>query len=179
MPKYAALLRAINVGGHTVKMDHLRSLFESLNFQNVKTFIASGNVIFDSDLTDITGLEKTIEHCLHKQLGDQVTTFIRTIAELADISHYKPFSDEDLKLETNTLYIAFLKNPPSNEVKQKILALSTEVDSFYISKQELYWLCRTKISDSKISGALLEKTLGNQITVRNLNTVTKIASKYL
>ncbi len=48
MPKYVALLRAINVGGHTVKMDHLRRLFEALGFTNVETFIASGNVIFDS-----------------------------------------------------------------------------------------------------------------------------------
>ena len=52
MPKYVALLRAINVGGHTVKMDHLRSLFEAIGFSNVETFIASGNVIFDSRSKD-------------------------------------------------------------------------------------------------------------------------------
>ena len=58
MPKFVAFLRAINVGGHLVKMDELRGLFEALGFSNVETFIASGNVIFDSKATNVKSLER-------------------------------------------------------------------------------------------------------------------------
>jgi uncharacterized protein (DUF1697 family) len=61
MPRYVAFLRAINVGGHIVKMDYLRSLFEELGFTNVETFIASGNVVFDSSYKNPASLEKKIE----------------------------------------------------------------------------------------------------------------------
>jgi uncharacterized protein (DUF1697 family) len=69
MPKYVAFLRAINVGGHTVKMDYLRHLFETLGLSNVETFIASGNVIFDSPSRNTKTLEKKIERHLLEKLG--------------------------------------------------------------------------------------------------------------
>ena len=78
--RHIAFLRAINVGGHTVKMDHLRQLFESLGLLNVETFIASGNVIFDSPDENVQALEKQIESHLHESLccGDVYQIFIRT-----------------------------------------------------------------------------------------------------
>src|SRR5262245_43574496 len=108
MPKYVAFLRAINVGGHVVKMDHLRSLFEALKFSNVETFIASGNVIFDSKTTDTKALESKIEKHLKQQLGYEVITFLRSLPELKAISAYKAFHDKELSNETNTLYVGFL-----------------------------------------------------------------------
>src|SRR6185503_16055156 len=69
MPKYIAFLKAINVGGHIVKMDYLRQLFEEMGFSNVKTFIASGNVIFDSASKSGKTMEKKIEEFLHSRLG--------------------------------------------------------------------------------------------------------------
>ena len=78
MPKYLAFLRAINVGGHTVKMDHLRQIFESLGLSNAETFIASGNVIFDVKAGNVKTLEKKIENKLHEALGYEVAAFIRT-----------------------------------------------------------------------------------------------------
>ena len=81
MPKYVAFLRAISGGGHTVKMDYLRSLFESLGFSNVETFIASGNVIFDSTSKSTKALEKKIESYLLKTLGYEVVTlFVRPLS---------------------------------------------------------------------------------------------------
>src|SRR5215216_880237 len=129
--KYVAFLRAINVGGHTVKMDHLRSLFEALGFSNVETFIASGNVIFDSKSQNTKALEKKIESCLEEALGYKVATFIRATDELAAIANYKPFNDAELKAEGNALYIAFLADRASDEAKQKLLAFKTEVDEFH------------------------------------------------
>lgn len=178
MPKYIAFLRAINVGGHTVKMDHLRSLFEEMGFSNVETFIASGNVIFDSKSKNTKALERKIEDLLQKALGYGVATFIRTPAELARVAEYKPFKAADLEAEGNALYITFLADVPSDEAKEKLSSFSTASDEFHVEGREVYWLCRTKISDSKFSGSLLEKTLRAQGTMRNSTTVKKIASKY-
>ena len=178
MPKYVAFLRAINVGGHTVKMDYLRKLFEALGFTKVETFIASGNVIFDSPSRSATGLEKKIEASLQQTLGYAVVTFIRSSAELADIASYKPFADEELSAAGNTLYIGFLTASPSDAAKQKLLALNLKLNDFHLHGRELYWLLRTKFSDSEFSGARLEKTLGMPVTLRNSTTVKKLAAKY-
>ncbi len=178
MPKYVAFLRAINVGGHTVKMDHLRHLFEALGLATVETFIASGNVIFDSPSRNTKTLEKKIERHLLETLGYEVATFIRSTSELAAISEYKPFPDAELKAEGNVLYIGFLADESSDEAKRKVLSLTTDADDFHIYGRELYWLCRKKIGESEVSGAKLAKALGAEMTLRNSTTVKKIAAKY-
>jgi len=178
MPKYVAFLRAINVGGHTVKMDYLRGLFETLGFSNVETFIASGNVIFDSPSKNTKSLEKKIEDYLRTTLGYEVATFIRTMPEVAAVAHYKPFSDAELSADGSALYIAFLPGRPADEAVHRLLSFATEFDAFHVRGREAYWLCRKKISESDFSGAMLVKTLGMQATMRNSSTVRKIASKY-
>jgi uncharacterized protein (DUF1697 family) len=178
MPKYIAFLRAINVGGHTVKMDHLRSLFAALGFANVETFIASGNVIFDSTSKSTQALEKKIEGYLQETLGYPVATFIRSTSELARISEHKPFADSELNAAGHTLYIGFMADRPSGSATANLRSLATKVDDFNVDGREVYWLCRAKFSDSKISGALLAKTLGLPATLRNATTVKKLAAKY-
>lgn len=178
MPKYVAFLRAINVGGHTVKMDHLRSLFEAIGFANVETFIASGNVIFDSRTRNTSALERRIEKHLRDALGYEVSTFVREMSEVAAVANSKPFSNAELDGTGTILYIGFVANIPDNEVKQKLLSFSGEIDEFHVDGREVYWLCRKKFSESEFSGALLERTLGMRATLRNLNTVKKIAAKY-
>lgn len=177
MPKYVAFLRAINVGGHTVKMDYLRTLFEALGFTNVETFIASGNVIFDSPSRSSNALEKKIEASLELTLGYAVATFIRSTSELAEIAGYQPFSDADVSA-AHALYVGFLAATPSDAAKQKLLALDLKSDRFQLNGRELYWLARTGFGDSEFSGARLEKTLGLQATLRNVTTVKKLAAKY-
>ena len=108
MPRYIAFLRAINVGGHTVKMDVLRQQFEALGFANVETFIASGNVIFETTAKNTRTLEKKIEQQLRAALGYEVATFIRTEAELAAIAQYQPFTTALLKT-AQALNVAFLE----------------------------------------------------------------------
>ena len=179
MTKYVALLRAINVGGHTVKMDDLRRLFKALAFANVETFIASGNVIFDSKSGDPKVLERKIEKHLRETLGYEVATFVRTISELAGAAAYKPFSDSALNQEGHSLYIGFVADRPGDQAKQKLLSYRSEIDDLHVHGREIYWLCRAKMmSDSKFSGALLEKILGMRATFRNSTTVRKIAAKY-
>jgi len=178
MPKYVAFLRAINVGGHTVKMDYLRSLFEGAGFANVETFIASGNVIFDSKSRNTTSLEQKIEKHLRTILGYEVRTFIRATSELAEVADYEPFSKAELNATGNTLYVGFLAAEPSNEEKKKVLSLSGPTNEFAVHGREVYWLIRTSFSESAVSGALLEKTMGMPATFRSVNTVRRIAARY-
>jgi uncharacterized protein (DUF1697 family) len=178
MIRYIALLRAINVGSHKVKMDRLRKLFESLGLSNVETFIASGNVIFDSPAEDGRTLEKQIEDCLRKSLGFEVATFVRSASELEAIAGYRPFMPPEFSAEGNSLYIAFLSDPPSGEAQQRLMAFRNEVDDFRVHGREVYWLCRKRMSESAFSGALLEKTIGMPTTMRNATTIKKLAAKY-
>jgi uncharacterized protein (DUF1697 family) len=179
MSRYIALLRAINVGGHTVKMDRLRVLFEEMGFQNAATFIASGNVIFDAQLTDARALEKRIAEGLKRALGYEVATFVRTPEELTAIAAHRPFPDEDPDAEGNALYVAFLSGAPPTDAQARLLALQTPTDLFHFHDRELYWFLRTKLSESSLfSGAVLEKTLGAPMTMRNITTVRKLADKY-
>ena len=178
LSRYIALLRAINVGGHVVKMEDLRRHFADLGVANVATFIASGNVIFDTPETDPAALERRIERHLHDALGYAVATFLRTPAELAAAAQYQPFPDADPLGDEGGLFVSFLRTAPGEEARQKLPALRTSTDDFAIHERELYWLCRTRISDSRVSGALLEKTLGLPATMRNVTTVRKLAAKY-
>ncbi len=171
-----ALLRAINVGGHRVTMDHLRGLFEALGFSGVETFIASGNVIFQSPTTDTRALEQQIEAHLRQALGYDVATFVRTTVELAAVAAHQPLPTAEV--DGNRLYVGFLQTPPSDDARQKLLALQTPLDEFHVHNRELYWLCRTAISQSVVSGARIERALGMPITLRNVTTVRKLAEKY-
>ncbi|MFN2498088.1 MAG: DUF1697 domain-containing protein [Pyrinomonadaceae bacterium] len=178
MPKLFAFLRAINVGGHVVKMDQLRELFVALNLTNVETFIASGNVIFESRSKNPTALERKIENYLAKSVGYEVATFVRTLEELERINEYRPFSEAELNAQGNTLYVGFIADIPAKAAAQKVEALATDVDYLKVNGREVYWLCCTSFSDTKISGALLEKTLGMKITLRNINTIRRLVKKY-
>ena len=177
MPRFIAFLRAINVGGHIVRMEHLRQLFESIGFSNVETFIASGNVVFESTSKNAQVLERKIESRLREELGYEVATFIRTDAELAAIANYKAFRQSELDAAV-ALNIALLDEPLNDTAKQKLLALRTEIDDFHLHEREIYWLCRMKQSESTFSNAVLEKALGRKSTLRGANTINKMAAKY-
>ncbi len=178
MMRYIAFLRAINVSGRRIKMDHLRKLFEALGFSNVETFIASGNVIFDSEAEDARTLEKWIEDYLRQSLGYDVATFVRSASELEDISRYRPFDPPDMDEAGNSLYIAFLSGPPSAEAHEKLMTYRNEVDDFRVHGREVYWMCRKKMSESSFSGALLERAISMPATMRNATTVERLAAKY-
>lgn len=157
-----AFLRAINVGGHTVKMAALKELFEQLGGENVETFIASGNVLFDGKLT-----EPKIEAHLEKALGYAVATFLRTPAELEKIAAHREPGDGE------KLYIGFLKKKGSAQALEPFQGDDDELEAH---GHELYWLCRTSLSQSPVSGARLEKALG-EMTLRNWTTVRKLSAR--
>jgi uncharacterized protein (DUF1697 family) len=177
MTRFVAFLRAINVGGHTVKMDQLRHLFESIGVSKVESFLASGNMVFESASRNSPGLEKKIESVLQAALDFHVAAFIRTDVELAEIANFQPFPRSQLE-NARALNIAFLKAPLDRQLTQKIHALRTDIDEFRVHQREVYWLCRDLQSDSTFSNAVLEKTLSGKSTLRGANTIQKMAAKY-
>jgi uncharacterized protein (DUF1697 family) len=175
--RYAALLRAINVGGHTVKMEALRKHFAKMGFANVQTLIASGNVLFDAQGTTSRQLEALIAMELERILGYPVATFVRTGPELATIVRHEPFPRELIDPDQHTLYVGFLGEKPGAEAARRVAALRTPVDALAIHGRELYWGCRTRFSETQVKPGLLDKALGIPMTVRNITTVRKLAAK--
>lgn len=177
MPKTIALLRAINVGGHTVTMATLKSLFEALGLRSVETFIASGNVIFDTKAKSERALQQKIEAHLQQALGYEVATFLRTTAEVAAIAQYQPFTAAELQA-ARALNVALLAAPLSVAGVQTLQKLTTELDDFHVQGREVYWLCRAKQNESKFTNAVFERTLKTKATFRGLNTIVRLAAKY-
>ena len=176
MPRYFAFLRGINVGGHRVKMDRLRELVEALGFEQVETFIASGNVIFSSPSRDLPATEERMARHLHEALGYEVTTFIRSQSELDSIAAFQPrepFSTDQ------SVYVIFLREVADVEFRRSLEGLSTETDRFEFAGREAYWLIRGKLSESPLFGMDLSKVTGGApTTMRNITTVRKLVAKY-
>jgi uncharacterized protein (DUF1697 family) len=173
---YVALLRAINVGGHTVKMDRLKALFIALGLERVETFIASGNVLFDTASKSRATLTKAIEAHLHQQLGYEVATFLRTGAELAETLAHLPFGATDVA-QAHTVYVGFMNAALTVAQTKDLAALATPVDAFHARGREVYWLCRVSSLESRFSGATFERIFKRPSTWRNLNTVKRLAEK--
>ena len=174
MPRYVALLRGINLGGHTVKMDRLKKLFEELGLKKVETFIASGNVIFESASKNAAALEKKISAHVEKSLGFPAATFVRTDQQLATVLEHEALED----LGVRSVYIAFLFEKPPKEAHAKLMAHRSKIDEFHVNEREVYWLCRTHMSDSPFFRVGIEKALGMKATVRNATTVARLVEKY-
>jgi len=178
MPRHVALLRGINVGGHRVKMDRLREMFEELGFDHVTTFIASGNVIFSTESDDADALQAMIENYLASRLGYDVPTFIRSPAELEAIAAH-PW-DEPPKGQTpdSSLYVIFLEKPASAELSAAFQGLNSEMDDFEVSGREVYWRIQGKMTDSPLFAGGLEKVTKNvPNTTRNMTTLRRLVAK--
>ena len=176
--RFVALLRAINVGGHVVKMEALRKHFTRLGLANVETFIASGNVLFDAPGAKALDLEEQIAMELERQLGYAVATFVRSPAEMDSIVKHEPFTSAAFDFTKHSLYIGFLGAKPKPETVRSVVALKTPVDEFHIHGKELYWGCRAaRWTDSAVSGGALERAVGTPMTMRNVTTVRKLAAK--
>jgi uncharacterized protein (DUF1697 family) len=174
MTRYVAFLRAVNVGGHTVKKEVLMELFQALGYSGVQTFLASGNVIFKTGAEERRALERAIEEQLKEALGYAVTTFVRSDAEIAAVAQYRPFRDELLQT-AQALNVLFLTDPLDEKAMQALMLLTSEMDEFYVAGREIYWLCRKLQSDSKFSNALFERKVKAKTTIRGLNTLIRLA----
>jgi uncharacterized protein (DUF1697 family) len=177
MPRLIAFLRAINVGGHTVTMARLRQEFEALGLTAVETFIASGNVVFTSRSADAPALEKKIEARLRASLGYEVATFVRTCDDVAAIARYQAFPAAQID-DDATVYVGFVDRPLEAADTRAVMAFKTEVDDFRVKGREVYWLRKTRLTESPFKYVSLEKQLKIRCTFRGLNTVTRLAAKH-
>lgn len=157
-------------------MDRLRTLFESLSFRDVSTFIASGNVLFEAPArSGAVGLEARIERHLEQSLGFGVATFLRSPTELRAVVSHAPFPASTVQ-KAHALWIAFVKAPLSAEARDRVMALACETDDFGVHGREIHWLRRATSSEALVSGAVLEKAIGAPMTARNITTVRKLAA---
>lgn len=174
MKKYIAFLRAINVGGYRkIKMQDLRDMFEAMGFGNVRTYIQSGNVIFDSDESDPKLLSQSIEKKIHSKFGHEVPVMIRTRDQLKNIIDQNPFKGQDD--DPFMLYVTFFLETPSKEKQQELKALSSDIEKFDFVNGELFSLI-DKETDQKpnFSNNFVEKLIGIPGTGRNWRSVNKI-----
>jgi uncharacterized protein (DUF1697 family) len=158
-------------------MEKLRGLFEALGFNDVETFIASGNVIFASNSKDTGALERKIEDYLRKSVSYEIKTFLRSDSELAAIARHTPFKASDVQ-SAGAVCVGFLAEPLTTEARKSLMALRSEIDDFHVNGREVYWLCKLKQSDSRFSNKLFEKTVKVGVTFRGINTVARLATKY-
>jgi uncharacterized protein (DUF1697 family) len=177
MARYAAFLRAINVGGRVVKMETLRAQLAGAGLVDVETFIASGNVLFHSPAKSAALLETRIEAVLREALGYHVATFVRTMSELAAIGERRPFNGSDVA--GVSLHIGLLKAAPGPANRRALMALRSDVNEFVVDGRELYWQLHGRFSDAGVTGAQIEKTLGVEATLRNATTIRKLAARAL
>ena len=174
--RYVALLRGINLGKRRVKMERLRELFEELKFARVSTFIASGNVLFETRARDTVRLEQTIERHLEAELGYPVETMIRTAAEMRVVADARPFPATDMDTEADTIHVGFWKTPAAKAEAKKLAAVRTEYDAFAVTEQEYYWLTRGRITDSVVWTLPVMKTIVLPSgTMGNLKSVGTLA----
>lgn len=172
-------LRAINVGGHTVKNDRLVDLFGELGYGEADAFLASGNLALADSPDDAAAAESAIEEHLQQALDFEVATFLRSAMELRAVADFQAFPTEELPPREHRLYVAFLKKDPGKDALRRLLPYQSPTDAFVHRGREIYWLCKTKSYESKFSGAELEKTLEMPATLRYMNTVRQLVDKFL
>lgn len=173
MTKYVAFLRGINVGGkNKIKMEILREMFAALGFENVKTYINSGNVIFETAEADDKKLAAKIEKAIEKEFSLNIRVMVRTIDEIEDIIKNNPFdgqftSDRDL-------HVLFLDEELAAEKREMLLSNNNENEMFAVRNREIFCLLRVGFSDSLLGKDYIGKKLKTPATARNWRTVNKL-----
>jgi len=173
MTKYVALLRGIAPTNPNMRNDKLRGVFEKLGFENVKTVISSGNVVFESSSRSARQLEETIERALPEQLGFTSTTIIRSKAQLQRLVYKNPFKGMDHS-QKSSLNVTFLKKRTRSRMK-----FPYKVDDRDYKLLGMYEgaVCSViDLTSSKTPDLMLwlEKEFGREITTRTWKTVERI-----
>jgi uncharacterized protein (DUF1697 family) len=165
------MLRGINVSGQKkIKMGELKKLYGSLDFKNVKTYIQSGNVIFECSDTNVSKLINKIERKIKNFFGFDVLVLIRTIPEMQKLIENNPFA----KKNTSKLHVTFLSDTPTQSPMDEINKIKDQSEEFFISDKEIYLFCPNGYGRSKLSNNFFERKLGLSATTRNWNTVNKL-----
>jgi uncharacterized protein (DUF1697 family) len=176
--KYAAFLRGINVGGNRVlKMADIKKVFESLDFREVSTVGASGNIIFASQTVDSSELKKTIDTGLHKAFGLSDPATVRSVDHLRELIESDPFRGVKITADIR-LYVTFLNTPnrPKNGIKLPYTAPKKIFQILKLTKTEIFTVVDLAAGGGTLDAmGFIEKEFGKNLTTRNWNTVKKLA----
>ncbi|MGA2386127.1 MAG: DUF1697 domain-containing protein [Candidatus Bathyarchaeia archaeon] len=177
MPIFVVFLRGINVGGHIVKKETLQEAFGALGFQNVSTFKQSGNVIFESNTTDLEELKGKIEEKLRSTLSYDVAVFIRTIPQLKGIIDLDPFKGQD-KAGTSFL-VTLLANPPPAAFRSQLpLTIPKSTAQIISSKGREVFSLTHGGGEGALPNPFVESKLKVKATTRNMNIIGEISEKF-
>ena len=164
------MIRGINVANTQIPMERLRKLCTACGFDDVQTYIQSGNVVFSSD-ADAKTCGSALASRLQRELGKPVGVVIRSARELAGVAAKNPFLKE--KVETARLSVAFLAERPKADRVKALAAVDWGRDRFDHDAKELYLYCPDGFGRSRLATSF-ERILGVGATVRNWNTVSKL-----
>ena len=174
--RYVALLRGINVGGNSkVPMPELKQVFEGLDFDNVKTYINSGNVAFDHDLKKISeaSLVSRIEDAIEGRFGIRIQVMVREQKAIDTVLSSNPFEGE---FESpKEMHVLFMKERMPNDKETELLDKQTENERFAVFGREIYCHLKLGVADSLLGKGYIEKKLKVAVTGRNWRTVQKLA----
>lgn len=168
MAAHIALLRAVNVGGRTVKMAELKSLFEDLGFPGARTLLQSGNVVFGAEGADAE-LEARLEAAFASTIGFAADVLVRSAAEWACAIEANPFAEEAARDPSHTLLMC-LKAAPTGALDWP------GPERIAVNGRDAYLFYPEGIGRSKLTTAVIEKALGVRGSGRNWNTVLKLSS---
>lgn len=174
MTRYVALLRGINVGGkNLIKMTDLKACFEALGFQDVSTYIQSGNVLFSTARSDQTKLTKLIEEAISKTFNYQSRVVIRSNKRLKEIIAHAPksFGSEPAIYRYDVL---FLKEPLTAEEAMKSVFIKEGVDEAFSWKGVLYFSRLISKATQSHLNRIASMPVYQSMTLRNWNTTTKL-----
>jgi uncharacterized protein (DUF1697 family) len=174
MTRHVALLRGINVGGHQlVAMGTLREMLAELGLKEARTVLQSGNVVLDGPRRTGQKLERWLEEETSRRLGVTCDYIVRTAHEWRAIIAANPFPDE-AKRDPSHLLVMCLKDAPRSSAVQQLAASIRGSEMARATGRQLYLVYPDGIGRSKLTGALIERTLQTRGTARNWNTVLKL-----
>ncbi len=174
MKTYIALLRGINVSGQKIiKMDYLRKLLENEGFEDVKSYIQSGNIIFNSQENQIPILEKRIQEAILNEFGFEVQLIVLLPDELSTSIQSNPLLNND-SLDMKQHYFAFLNENPSDENWQLLKNYLLNGEKIELGEKVIYIHYSDGAGKSKLTTNLIENKLKRIATSRNLNTCRKL-----
>ena len=169
-----ALLRGINVVGHKIiKMAELAKLFESLKFRSVRTYVQSGNVIFETFSSNTATLSRAIETAIEKKFGFSVSVVLRTPDELKKIVSGNPFL-KGRGVQTERLYVTLLKELPEKKVVSSLEMNQASNEKYVVKGREIYLYCPNGYGRTKLNNNIFEKKLNAVATTRNWKTTTTL-----
>jgi uncharacterized protein (DUF1697 family) len=172
MHTYIALLRGINVGGKSaLPMKELIAIFERLGVSNVKTYLQSGNVVFQSGSKDISSFSKKLGTAIRERCGFEPQILLIGLAEFEKAIANNPFPAAES--EPRSLHLGFLASAPKNPDLKKIESLKKDSEQFCLIGKIFYLYAPEGVGRSKLA-ASSEKLLGVPMSDRNWNTVCKL-----